>query len=280
MTDTPQGTAATTPPDPKKKRDRSPSYPFISLRKAVERAKEFAAKESKHPARVSVAAAHWGFKAKSSGGIQTIAAMKTFGLMEDVGSGVDRQVKLTDVAQRILGDERVVSEERDKLIKEAALKPKIHRDLFEKWGVDFPSHETFRTYLKLDKLFADGALEDVITEYKDTLAYAKLRSGDIITKAAIDESDNGDDGEEAPVEEKIRERVDKSVMLPPGGGEKKKETPLDAGETERLRFNLKGGRRVRLMFTGHLPTQEDIDKLIKNLELNKDTFPETAEEEQ
>jgi hypothetical protein len=279
MANSPQAVSAAAPTNPKKKRDRSPSYPFISLRKAMERAKEFSAKEGKYPARVSVAVTHWGFKEKSSGGIQTIAALKAFGLMEDAGSSADRQVKLTDVAQRILGDERVESEERDKLIKEAALKPKIHRHLFEKWGVDFPSHETFRTYLKLDKLFADGALEDVITEYKDTLAYAKLRSGDIISKAVIDESDNGDDGGETPMEDKARERDGKPGSLPLGGADKRKDTPLDSGETERLRFNLKGGRRVRLMFTGHLPTQEDIDKLIKNLELNKDTFPEDVTEE-
>ncbi len=45
------------------------------------------------------------------------------------------------------------------------------------------------------------------------------------------------------------------------------------GEIERLRLPLKGGRTVRLIFSGSTPTQEDISKIIALLELTKDTFP-------
>ena len=50
------------------------------------------------------------------------------------------------------------------------------------------------------------------------------------------------------------------------------------GEMERLRLPLKGGRTVRLIFSGSMPTQADISKLIALLELTKDTFPSKEEE--
>jgi len=55
--------------------------------------------------------------------------------------------------------------------------------------------------------------------------------------------------------------------------EPSKDIPAGAGETERLRLPLKGGRAVRLIFSGSMPTQQDINKLIALLELTKDTFP-------
>ncbi len=46
------------------------------------------------------------------------------------------------------------------------------------------------------------------------------------------------------------------------------------GEVERVRVSLKGGRLARLLFSGDVPTQADIDKVIASLQLQKDSFPE------
>ena len=51
-------------------------------------------------------------------------------------------------------------------------------------------------------------------------------------------------------------------------------TSRPQGEVERVRVSLKGGRLARLLFSGDVPTQADIDKVIKSLELQKDSFPE------
>jgi hypothetical protein len=187
-------------PREKKQRHRSPAYPFISLKKAVDRAKEFYAAERKHTARIPVAVTHWKFAKKSSGGLQTIGALKQFGLMEDVGSGDNRQVKLTDAAIRIIADERPQSPERDQLIKTAALQPKIHGELFRKWGVELPSQETMRTFLKIEKEFNEAALDDFIKQYKDTIGYAKLAPDDTIPQATDEGSDKDESGEGGDME--------------------------------------------------------------------------------
>jgi hypothetical protein len=48
-------------------------------------------------------------------------------------------------------------------------------------------------------------------------------------------------------------------------------------ETEYFRLTLAGGRVARLLFQGDRPTQAEIKKLIANLELNLDQYPEAGE---
>src|SRR5688572_16075116 len=87
------------------KKHRSPAYPFVGLGKAVERAKALYAAEKRHAAPLNAVVTHWGYGGKSSGGLQTVSALKQFGFLVDTGSGDDRKVQLTDLAFKILLDE-------------------------------------------------------------------------------------------------------------------------------------------------------------------------------
>ena len=126
---------------------RSSPFPFIGLGKALERAKEFHQQQRHHPAPVHVAVTLWGYGAKSSGGSQTVAALKLYGLMADEGSGTDRRVVLTEPALRILRDTRDPSPERSSLIKRAAFTPKVFQELHEKYGTELPNLATVAYYL-------------------------------------------------------------------------------------------------------------------------------------
>ena len=90
-------------------RHRSPAYPSINIDEAVERARVLYEKEGEHPALVRTAAAHWGYKPKSSGGLMVISALKAYGLLIDEGSGADRKVRLSDDGIAIVQDEREIS---------------------------------------------------------------------------------------------------------------------------------------------------------------------------
>lgn len=153
-----------------RKKIRSPSFPFISLREAVDRARAFYEAEQRNAARPETAAAHWGYSPKSSGGKQTIAALRAFGLIEG-----DTLVKLSGRALRILLDEREASEERERLLKQAALLPPLHSRLWERYGADLPSAQTLRLSLILDEGFNENSVDDFLTEYKETLEFARLR---------------------------------------------------------------------------------------------------------
>lgn len=152
---------------------RSPSFPFISLREALDRARAFHEAEQRNAARPETAAAHWGYSPKSSGGKQTIAALRAFGLIEG-----DTAVKLSGRALRILLDEREASEERERLLKQAALLPPLHSRLWERYGPELPSPQTLRLSLILDEGFNENSVDDFLTEYKETLEFAKLRAAE------------------------------------------------------------------------------------------------------
>jgi hypothetical protein len=164
--------------EPKKRlKHRSPAWPFISLGDAVERARIFYKPQREHPAPVSAAVELWDFGAKSSGGLQTVSALKQYGLMVET-DGQAGHVQLTDLALRIIRDEREPSPERDAAMLEAARFPKIFAELWQKWGAKLPAEATVRYFLVQDKKYNDAAVSKLIANYKDTIKLVKLLKPD------------------------------------------------------------------------------------------------------
>jgi hypothetical protein len=119
------------------------------------------------------AAKAWGIGAKTGLALQTIAALGHYGLFEFHGSGDTRTVRLTEGALNILLDKQPVSPERDTLIRQAALRPPIHNELWQKWQDSLPSDATLETFLIRDKHFSENGARDLIEEYKSTIRFAK-----------------------------------------------------------------------------------------------------------
>ncbi len=194
-------------PTPARKRTRSPAYPFINLGTALERAKQFHNKEQRNAANVNVASAHWGFAEGSSYTLQTVASLIYFGLMQDEGTGDKRTIRLTQSALRILLDMRPDSRERAELIKQAALAPKIHKQLWSKWGTNLPSDANLRHHLLFDweTPFNENAVDSFIAEYKSTIAFAKLAESDTVVPEV---EDNGhEEGGKTPYSPKVGDYV-------------------------------------------------------------------------
>lgn len=162
-------------------RTRSPAYPGINLEAAIKRARELYAQDKMNPVPLHIVVRRWGYKPKSSAGLITTAALKSFGLVRDTGSGSERKIQVTEQAHNIFLDTRQDSQERDQLIKDAALRPKIHNTLWKKWGTDLPSDETLDHALKADWGFNPNSVSDFIKEYKDTIRFAKLNKHDSLS---------------------------------------------------------------------------------------------------
>lgn len=148
---------------------RSPSFPFISLPEALHRARELYDAERRNLVHPDVAVAHWGYSPRSSGGKQTIAALRAYGLLEDVRG----DLRLTDRAQHILVREPGTAGRSD-LLRQAALSPPVFSRLWERYGGDLPSDKSLRSYLILELKFNENAVEDVLRSYRETLACAEL----------------------------------------------------------------------------------------------------------
>lgn len=179
---------------------RSPKYPFIPLERALMRAEELYRSEGRNFTPISVATGHWGYKPKSSGGLQTIGALIGYGLLEDEGSRKDRKVRVTELTRRILLDQRPDSEERQDLIKEAALAPSIFSTLWTRWGESgFPSPASMRHSLLFDYNFNERSVDDVIEVITDTFEFAGLTPGDKPRQTeSHDEAEGAERGEAGP----------------------------------------------------------------------------------
>ena len=216
---------------------RSPSFPAIDLKAAVDRARTFYQYEKRSSANVRVASKHWGYSPQSRGGKQVLAALIAFGLMEDKGSRDQRQVKLTDLALRILLDERPDTTERDAELRRAALTPKIHGEIFAKWPDEFPSDPTLRHYLRVEKKFNENSVDDFIKELRSTAEfagiYAPVRDG---FESDVADSDEGRAmaGAETPSENPGKGAVTPQQppmppMPPSGAGMRQDTFSLDEG---------------------------------------------------
>ena len=154
-----------------KKRDRSPNFPFIGLSNAIERARQFYDQEKRGSASVQVIASHWGYSPKSSGLIQTTAALKSYGLMEDEGRGDARRLRLTDRALRILLDTREDSPERQEAIKQAALSPALSTIIFDKFRDNFPSDSNLKHFLMFELKFSPESANTVVKTIKQNKVF-------------------------------------------------------------------------------------------------------------
>lgn len=179
-------TDATTTMEQKGKKDRSPSFPFISLEKAVERAKAFEEKHKNQPARVPVVGITWGYGPKSSGLLQTAAALKQFGLAEDATSGADRKLVLTDLARKILLDKRPGAREQG--LKEAAVKPRLIAEYVPVWLGKELSPEHCISELRLDRGFTAAAAESFLKVFNETVSFANLQEADSLSSGELEES--------------------------------------------------------------------------------------------
>lgn len=160
----------------KPKNERSPSFPFIGLTKAVERTKALFEAAKRHPMRIGDVATAWKLGAKSSGTLQTIAALIAFGLVEDQASGEARKFQVSDLAFKMLEDQRPGVKEG--ALAEAALKPKLIAEYAEKWRDGRPADGICTSELHIDRGFSQDGAAAFLRVFDDTVAYATHQVSD------------------------------------------------------------------------------------------------------
>lgn len=174
-----------------KKATRGISYPFIGLEAAVEKARAFHKEERKGAAPVSSAMRHFGYAESSGIGRQTISALLQFGLLEDEGRKETRQVKLTDEALTIILD-LPDSPQRIRALQECVRNPKLYATILAKWPEDLPSDHTLGFYLQKEFDFNPKTLQDFISDFRASLAYAQFTES-----PTIETKRGGGDGQDS-----------------------------------------------------------------------------------
>ena len=180
------------------RKERSPSFPFISLSKAIGRAEDLAKNHKRIAARLVQVGPTWGYGAKSSGLLQTVAALKQYGLIDDLGSGDDRRIVLSDLAWKILVDTRPGA--RDEAVRQAALSPRLIRDFFERWVPDRPTDAHCISELHLDYGFTQDSAKTFLRVFDETIDFANLKNGDTLSSSGADKDNLPALREALPVE--------------------------------------------------------------------------------
>jgi hypothetical protein len=163
-------------------------FPFINLEKAVTRAKQlYDADQRGNEMSVATAFAVWEYSEKSSGGFQTISALKMYGLLEESGTG---KIKLTKHAMDYFRDER--EDHRAQRLQDFATNPLFLMDLFNLWGSHVPSDTVARSYLKIDRGLNEQSSRAVLGIFKENIAFANVKGG-----GKIPELKSGSEEEEA-----------------------------------------------------------------------------------
>lgn len=125
----------------------------------------------RHDARIMDAAKPaWGLAAKSSGTLQTVAALLAYGLVEASGVGENRKVKISDLGYRAVADPRPGAKEQALAL--SALKPKLIAEFWEKWGVERPTDPIAIGELHIDRGFTPEGAKAFLRVYDDTMTYA------------------------------------------------------------------------------------------------------------
>lgn len=265
----------------KPKKTRSPNFPTVTLEKSLSQAQTLLDKYARYPIAWEVAIGSLGYTLKSSAGMQAMATLIAYGLVQVEGSGSERKVAVSDLAFKILADKRAFSPEREAAIKEAALNPSIYQKIIERFTKSLPADDALEWELVSTYKFNKASVHDFITVFRGTLDFAKVYESGIIGDENIPP--------EAPIQElpgdkpmtqfevaRPRPRIPLDIPTSP---------PISEGEYEISKFFLGKDISVRIVASAPITkfTQKTIDKLIRHLELDKEDLPvddiEKAEDE-
>lgn len=143
-------------------RSRSPSYPQIGLREAVQRVKSVYDRDYRNVLTREVAAERLGYSGLNGKSLAVLAALGRFGLVEGRGD----EVRVTDLAARILAYP-AASPERSEAVAEAAAKPALFGRLDERFAEGASSDAAIRAWL-VTQGFIPPAAEATVRSYRET----------------------------------------------------------------------------------------------------------------
>jgi len=152
------------------KKERSPNFPFITLTKAVERIRPIFDAARRHEVRMVDLATALGSGLKSSGTLQTVSALVAYGLLDDNGTGESRKFKVTDLAFKILEDQRPGA--REAALREAAMKPKAIAEYAELWSGGRPSDGICTSVLRIDGGYTEEGARAFLRVFDDAISYS------------------------------------------------------------------------------------------------------------
>ncbi len=154
----------------KRQRQRSPNYPAIGLRDAIERVRKLYETDGKAGAPDKLAAVHVGFASAHGQAMTVLAALKKFGLIEPSNGRLVPTQRAIEILNLPETDQR-----RLQALKDAALSPAIYSELVQQHReTGFPADDVMKSELVTYKGFNRSAVAGFVKDFRDTLDFAGL----------------------------------------------------------------------------------------------------------
>ena len=229
---------------------RSPSYPSISLREAVDKIKQVYDKDYQNKIDRALVAAHMGYQSLNGKSLGVLSAVSKFGLLE--GRGDANWV--SDMALSIIAHERG-SAERAAALQDAARRPELFSALDAKFQNGRASDAALRSYLLTQK-FIPSAAELAIRSYRETKQFVEEEAGGYneVQPSNVEPEDTTMQPALAAQASSVQAAA---ALLP------------QRGEREFLRGPLSNASSYRLLIAGDMGAKE-LGKLIRILSLQKE----------
>lgn len=153
----------------KKTRHRSPAYPTIGLREAVERLKKFYAVDGKAGAPPEIAVKHMGYATAHGGAMSALSALKKFGLLSEANGRVVPTQRALEIVNLKDGDPR-----RSQALKDAFVEPTIHTAIIADNPNGVPAPDVLESELTTYKGFNPNSVKDFVSEFLDGMEFCGL----------------------------------------------------------------------------------------------------------
>jgi hypothetical protein len=232
------------------KRVRSPNYPAISLRDALDKVSVLYKSLHNHPGPREVIAKGMGYASLNGSSMTAISALHKYGLLEGRGD----EIKVSERAMRIMHPES--GEERAAAIREAASEPQLFAELDDRFPGSVPNEELLRNYL-LRRNFSSNAVSQVILSYRET-------------KELVEAESRGYDSPVSTTEGPV-------VTHPQASSERPQGVPvptqsyniLQEDERQIVQYLFEDGGYIRISVGGSTPTEEALDMAQTQIELKR-----------
>ncbi len=247
-------------------KERSPNYPGMPLEAAVQAIRQVYGRERRSVAPTKSVAEALGHESLSGPALTKIAALRQYGLLEDVAAG---KVKVSDGAMPILL-RQPTDDQYAAALRDIALRPSLLAELFAQYPE--ASDNTLRYHLITDRGFSEEGASRVIKIFRANVVYAKLdgRSYDASPQEASGRADTVQHPQQTSsggintLPKELQRQFEPYMPRQP--------------EDDRVAYSwpLPGGNDAQVSFREQ-PTARAVERLINYLEMMKDDLEEIPE---
>ncbi|MCX5633666.1 MAG: hypothetical protein NTW93_08350 [Phycisphaerae bacterium] len=223
---------------------RSPRYPSISLRDAVEKARALYKKEGRALVPRQVAVKAWDYKALHGKSMTMLASVAQYGLLRNQSGSVG----ISEDAFVII-EAPPDSPAKNEALERCLRTPNIFDEILQKHPESLPSDDTLKWDLKQNG-FSEQSASTTIWCLRDTIAFIKEQVKDYDGSNAVIKQEEASNPESTPMKV-VSQQISK---------------PITGGVT--WNFPLLG-KTASVSISGGEPVQEEVDLLIKLLQAFK-----------